>query len=465
MANGVTVLLIEDHSVPLISCQVYSRLGTREESAVGSGSSFIIADSVVNGASVVYKNNTGLALEVDETARAIVNRDFIGLLLRGSMDKLDAMVERAGDFANFDKLQRNFATERQRLVRQNELQSASQIGASGDSLRNFVYEQQYEASYGSERDGHSLPGGTDSAQISEISFLGFAAQIGRPDNLVVVVAGDFEPTYTMLILNRWFGHRQAPEIGASKPKASVPVESPRPQIKETLDKGKKTKAPIQPQPVRIESSEPVRSAVVERPPKTRIDLRLPLRDEALSIGFRVPSIGNPDFATLTVLATILGGGQSSRLARRFMLPDSPDYRANTVECNLGPYGATKAESLFSIYVEEPPSPHYSIWQSEMYISAEIERLKQSPVDEQELTTAKRFLLAQYRAQMESLDGRASAIAESFLRAGDPSWIEDYPGTIQAVTAADIRRVAKEYLVDANRSAVTAVPEGAAPAGK
>ena len=315
--------------------------------------------------------------------------------------------------------------------------------------------------HGSERDGHSLFGGSDSANLTKPNFLSFAAQVGAPDKLVVIIAGDIEPTYTMLIVNRWFGHRQAVALPKSEMKPNASVQSPAISVKQPAQTDKKTNTPIQHQSVKAASPEPVKTEPVARPPKTKADLRLPIRNEALSIGFRIPSIGSPDFASLNLLATVLGGGQSSRLSRRFMLQDSPDYRAATVECNVGPYGITKTESLFSVYIEEPPSTHYSILQSEMFINNEIDRFKQSLVDEQELITAKRFLLAQYRAQMESLDGRASAIAESFLRAGDLTWFEDYPSAIQAVSAADLRRVATEYLVDANRSAVTAIPEPAA----
>src|SRR5262249_14129292 len=131
------------------------------------------------------------------------------------------------------------------------------------------------------------------------------------------------------------------------------------------------------------------TATVTLKPLKRLDLKLPSRNEALAIGFRIPGIDSPDYTSLKVLATILGGEKSSRLQSRFMIHTSRDYRANLTDANLGPYGTSVGSGLFSIYLEEPPSAYYSIWQSETFITDEINRLKQTSVDEQELETAKR----------------------------------------------------------------------------
>src|SRR5262249_26750033 len=136
---------------------------------------------------------------------------------------------------------------------------------------------------------------------------------------------------------------------------------------------------------------------------------------------------------------------------------SKDFRANLTETTLGPYGTPVKSSLFSIYLEEAPSPFYSIWQSESFISDEIARIKQMPVDEQELDTAKRFLASEYRQQTETVDGRAFCVAQSFVRTNNLSFADDTAKAIQRVSAADVRRVANEYLVDARRTSITVVP--------
>jgi zinc protease len=453
--NGVTVLLIEDHTAPVISCQVYSKMGTRDEAADADGAAFLIARSALGSVDYSYREGTGLMLERDETASAIINKDFIGLLLRGSMDKLDSLVERASSFANYESLNRDFAIKHKTVLDQTVTESNSMAG-SGESLKPYTYDRLFETAYGSEGDGRRLVGGSDAVKLTEYGFLKFAAQVGAPEKLLVVIAGDFEPTYTMLLSNRWFGHRQA-----AKPPVDKHVELQRAQeevrvVPDARKKEARLRPAPQPQPVKIEKPAPPTTETEVRPPAARLDLKLPVRDDVLAIGFRVAGADNPDFAGLSVLAAVLGGGQSSILATRFMTRDSVDYRADELSCRLGPYGTTKAATLFSVYLREPKSPYYSIWQSENFINNEITKLKQNPIDPTQINTAKKLLLAEYRRQTESIDGRAYAVSLGFLRTGDTASADNYVSSIQSVTASDLQIIANKYLTEANRTAITIV---------
>jgi zinc protease len=419
LENGVTVLLMEDHSAPVVSCQVYSRMGTRDEDAGANGSAFAVAQAVVHSSNYSFVEGLGLAIQDDETTRAIVNRDFIGLLLKGSMDKLDSLVERASVFDNFDNVGIAIRARSTPAIDQNDSLIQSY------NLRARIYDQLFEAAYGSGGDGHALIDGEESAKLTEPAFRKFVRISGSPDRLVVVIAGDFEPTYTMLLVNRLFGHRHADAVAFEKIKVDTAI----------------------------------------RPATARLDLKSGVKDDILAIGYRVPGSDNPDFAALTVLAALLGGGQSSILSQRFMVPDSPDYRAAELSCRMGSYGAMSSKNLFSIYVREPLSPYYSIWQSEHFINDEIAKVQQQSIGSEQLNIAKRFLLAEFRRQTESIDGRAFAESIGFLRTDRLTWVDDCVAAIQSVTAADIQRVASQYLVDANRSAVTIVTVPAARAEK
>jgi len=423
--NGVTVLLIPDHSAPIISCQVYSRLGTRDEPADAAGSAFLVGRSALGRVDWGYREGTGLILEDDETASAVVNHDFVGLLLRGSIDKLDSMVERASSFASYDSLNRGFAQKYKTVQDQSAIES-SHIAGAGESLRTYTYDRLFETAYGNDGNGHSLTGGEFGAKLTESAFLKFVAEAGAPVRLLVVIAGDIEPTYTMLLANRWFGHRRAVEAPVNRKVSSL---GPTPGITKSDEKPK---------------------------PAARLDLKLPTRDDVLAIGYRVPGADNPDTAALTVLAAILGGGQSSILGNRFLTRDSADFRASELSCRLGPYGTTKSASLFAVYLRETVSPYYSIWQSEKFINDEIAKLRQTLVDPQQLITAKKLLLGEFRRRTESIDGRASAVSQAFLRTGDTTWIDNYVSSIQAVSANDVMKIASRYLVDANRAGVTIV---------
>ncbi|HZS44096.1 MAG TPA: insulinase family protein [Blastocatellia bacterium] len=427
LENGTTVILIEDHSAPVISCQVYSRLGTGDELFDAQGSAFLAAYANVPGASQ-YNTDGGIVLDGGDEARSIISRDFVGLLLRGSMDKFDSMIERASKFATISQVRTEFPT----LKKIATMRESTNL-VPDETLRTVAINQIYNTAF---RDQHARSFWNDEegvTSLNETALAEFVSRAGSPDNLVVVIAGDFEPDYVNIVVKRWFGHRHAEKIPGDQA-ARVPT------VKVTSGMRENTTGP---------------GANVQNPLK-RLDIKLPTRDEALSIGYKF-QIDNSDLASLKLLGIILGGEKSSRLQIRFMDRASHDYRANVVDASLEAAKASGGNSLFSIYLEEPPSPFYSIWQSETFISDEITKLKQSAIDEQELTTAKRFLTAQYREQNDTIDGRAFVIARGFLSTGDLSGADDAMRAMLAVTAADIRRVANKYLVDDNRTAVTIVP--------
>jgi len=364
------------------------------------------------------------------------------------------MVERASSFATYDGLSRDFASKQKAVLDQNTDES-NRIADAGESLKAFTYDRLFETAYGSDGDSHSLIGGQDAGKLTEAGFLKFAALAGAPEMLVVVIAGDLEPTYTMLLANRWFGHRRATQIPVEK---TIQVQRPVVPVVVTQPTSKKRRksSVVQPQPVKAEKVEPPKTEPPVRMPAPRLDLKLPTTDDVLAISYRVPGAESPDFAALTVLAAILGGGQSSILATRFINRDSVDYRASELSCRLGPYGVMNSRSLFALYLREPKSPYYSIWQSEHFINDEIAKLKQDTIDPELLSTAKKVLLAEYRRRTESIDGRAFAVSQTFLRTGDPAIADNYVRSIQAVTAADLQTAANRYLIDTNRTAITIV---------
>src|SRR6185369_1373471 len=131
------------------------------------------------------------------------------------------------------------------VLDQNAIES-SQITGAGQSLRTFAYNRLFETAYGNDAVGHSLTGGQDIAKLTEPGFNRFAAQAGAPDKLLVVIAGDIEPTYATLLSNRWFGHRQA---------ALIPVEK------------------------KVANQRPNTPSIAVNSPMTRTDLKLPTKDD------------------------------------------------------------------------------------------------------------------------------------------------------------------------------------------
>jgi predicted Zn-dependent peptidase len=130
-------------------------------------------------------------------------------------------------------------------------------------------------------------------------------------------------------------------------------------------------------------------------------------------------------------------------------------------------GASGSKGPTLFYVEAVAAPGKPVKDVEAAMYAEVEKLKNGPIQDWELEKArngaKRGLVGALRNSLQ----RSILLARYGVFYGDPGVINTRYERIAAVTAADVQRVAKQYLVDANRSVVITTPkaaQAAPPAG-
>ena len=98
---------------------------------------------------------------------------------------------------------------------------------------------------------------------------------------------------------------------------------------------------------------------------------------------------------------------------------------------------------------------------EAAIYAEIEKLQNAPIPEAELTKAKNQMIANNYRQLQTIAGRANAIGFAEEYFGGWQHVNEEEKLINAVTAADVRRVANKYLTANNRTVATLIPDKSA----
>jgi zinc protease len=103
-------------------------------------------------------------------------------------------------------------------------------------------------------------------------------------------------------------------------------------------------------------------------------------------------------------------------------------------------------------------------QGEASLAAQVARLRAAPPTAAELAEAKAGLLADAVRGRETIDGRAFAIGYALRTEGDAARANTNLAALQAVTAADVQRVAKKYLTDNTRTTIRYLPESSRPAG-
>ena len=173
------------------------------------------------------------------------------------------------------------------------------------------------------------------------------------------------------------------------------------------------------------------------PRRMRIEVQIPV----VVGGYHIPRAADPDMPALEVLATALSSGESSRLHQRLVRRERLAIAAGGVRRGAG------APGLFIIYAAYLPDRDAAKVQA--VLTEEIARVRDKPIAADELDKAKNQLAAGFVFGLQTVDGVARALGRARYVEGD--WRRFVQGADRylAVTADDVQRVARKYLIDTN----------------
>jgi zinc protease len=170
---------------------------------------------------------------------------------------------------------------------------------------------------------------------------------------------------------------------------------------------------------------------------------------AVFAGYHTPDIKHPDSYALEVLQGILSSGKSSRL-----------YKSLVYEQQLALYAGGDYDNIANdpnlFYVYAGVMPGKTTEEVEKALYAEIEKLKTSPVTDEELLKAKNQIEASFIMGQDSIFYQAMLLGQ-FDTVANWKVLEKYVENIRAVTKEDVQRAAKEYFSADNRTVGILVP--------
>ncbi len=249
----------------------------------------------------------------------------------------------------------------------------------------------------------------DAATVEDVRA--FHATYYRPDNAVLVVAGNFDPAQLDRWIDQYFGD-------IARPNRPIPRDYPV--------------EPVRTQP---------RDYTVYAP-----NVPLP----AVMISYPQPAATSPDLPALLVLDAIMSNGESSRLYQSLVYEQQI---AAQVFTNLEATQDPGAYGLFAILSEGQTADA-----GLTALSAQIARMRDEPVTQAELDEAKNEIVTSTIQQRETAYGRAFELADSVIRYGDAAYADRLLAAVQSTTAADVQRVARSILNDQRRVVVRYLPE-------
>jgi len=391
LSNGVRVLLVERHELPIVAVQIVADRGA-DQSSPGVGG-FV-------GGMLLAGTKTRPALQLSDELERLgasygAGVDFDGSVVRGQClsPKLASMLTILADVVQNPAFAKD-EIERERSRRLTAL--AQENDRPANLLANTVSSTLYPA-------GHPYAStllGDEAAlkKTSQADLVRFHAATFLPDHTTVAVAGDITKDKAVAEIER--------ALGAWK--------------------GKAPKAAPVAEPPAVGAKDP-RVVLVDRPGATQSNVSVALPGVPRS---------TKDFDAILVMNTILGGQFSSRLNMNLREAHAYTYGARSgFDFRHGPGPFTAGGAIFAAKTDAAVKE----------ILTEVDRIRRDPVSEEELADAKASLIKQLPARFETAGETAGTLAGLAIYGLPLDEFATRPARFAKVTRDDVKRVAEAYL--------------------
>ena len=407
LPNGLQVLFLADHKAPIATVQVFYHVGSKDEHVGIRGVAHMFEHLMFKGSThVPPEEHARLLKEVGGSVNAFTTEDVTAYhdtvppSYVGFALQLEA--ERMRNLKLFPTTidsERHVVEEEKRLRIDND-----PVGKAIERFRALAYTQH-------PYNWTAIGTIEDLEKVTPADCQRFYDTYYQPNNATLIIVGDLDEQTARKLVDQHFG----------------PI-------------------PRGPQAARTYPTEPPQTQ--PRTETMQIEVQIPV----IVGGYHIPRAADSDIPALEVLATILSTGDSSRLTQRLVRRDHLAIAAGGVT------EAMEDPGLFIIYAAYLPDKDGTKVQAAL--SEEIARVREAQVAADELEKAKNDLSAGFIFGLETVDGIAQRLGLAQYVEGD--WHRFIEGATRylAVTADDVQRVAKKYLVDTNFTRVTLVPPGA-----
>ncbi len=412
LKNGLTLLVKEDHRAPVVFSSVWYKVGGSYEHDGITGISHVLEHMMFRG-SRKYPAGMLEKLISDNGGdqNAMTGNDQTVYYERISSDKLPLTFQIESDrMHNLLLKQSDFEKEIQVVMEERRMRF-------DDNPNALTYERFMAAAFVNNPYHHQAIGWmTDLEHMTIQDVRRWYHTWYVPNNAIVVVVGDVQPEKVFALAKKYF---------EPIPSSSVPALKPRTEIPSLGTK--------------------------------QVDVNIPAKLPLLFEGYQVPTLTTEKNSekpyALDVLASLLGGSDSSRFARNLV---RGKQIASFAQVSYDPY---QLHSALIVFVGVPAQGH-SITELQSAFDNEVKQLQEKPVTPSELERVKAQVIAGDVYKADSLVNQAFDLGtpESIGLSWRNSQI--YVSRIEAVTAQQIQEAAKQYLISRGLTITVLHPTGA-----
>ena len=412
LANGLEVLVHEDHTLPIVSVNTWYHVGSGDEELKRTGFAHLFEHIMFMGSQHVPTGDFDKLLEgAGATNNGSTTVDRTNYYEDGPSSSLELMLWLDADRMGF--LLPEMTTEKvdiQRGVVKNERRQSYEnrpYGLSNENIVSRLYPAGHPYSWPTIGSMEDL----SAASLDDVKS--FFRRYYTPNNATMVIAGDVDPAEVQRLVNRYFGD---------------------------IPRGPAVSRPAVP-PVQLVSD--VSHTIEDH-------VQLP----RLYHSWHTTKAFAPDDAALEAVAGILAGGKSSRLYQRLV------YQMEIASDVAAYEDGGRLDGRFVLY--STAKPGHSLNEIQAVLDEEVQKLAESAPSQRELDRFKNSMESHFIEILESVggfSGRADQLNYYNYFVGNPDYIAQDFDRYKALTPDDVQRVAKQYLAAAHRVVLNVVPMG------
>ena len=410
LANGLEVLLLEDHAAPVVNLQVWYHVGGKDEQPGRTGFAHLFEHLMFKGSAHVGADEHSRIIEsAGGFDNASTHDDYTNYFETFPSNILERVIwleaDRMGSL-NVDEA--NFKSEREVVKEELRVRVENQpYGYLEQDLRAaaFTVHGYHHTPIGSKED-------LDNATLEDVRA--FHDAYYKPDNATLIIVGDFQSAEALGWARKYF--EGIPASAKPIPRRDTPEP---PQTEERVVKKSYSNTPL----------------------------------PAVVIGYKVPARFTPDTYPLDLASNILAGGESSRLYQTLV------YKEQIAVQSAGFGNFTEDPNLFWAYAIM--NEGHTAEEGEKAVVGVLDKLKTEPVETRELEKAKNQEVSGFILGREKDEEKAEALGAAAVIGRDPHLVNTEIDGYLKTSLADIQRAAKEYFVPQRATVLLVTP--AAPA--
>jgi len=406
LENGLQVVLLEDHSTPIVNLQLWYHVGSRDERKGRTGFAHLFEHMMFKGSkNVDPEAHPSMISSIGGQSNAYTTEDttvywetvpvqYLPLILWLEADRMASLRINENTF----RTEREVVKEERRMRVENQPYGRLQEIIYGQAFTVHPYKH---PTIGSMED-------LEAASIEDVRD--FYRTYYVPNNATLALVGDFDSAEAMALVQKYLGR-----VPKGKP---VPRDIP------------KEPAPTRERGVTLQEPWPLPAVVVAHP---------------------ITYDGDPDSYPLHIVSKILSDGQSSRIYRSLV------YETQVAVAAFGQANIIEDPNLF--FAVAIVQPGHTPAEAGKALVAELERLKNEPISDAELQQAKNQFARDYIIGRESNQGKATQLAHAVVIHDDVKTADGEFDIFQNITKEDVQRVARKYFTPESRLLITILPKG------